>query len=141
MDIQTPWLKGRSTGIVQVLNENNGEWVSLIDPSAMTTNTYDLDSGEGTGRNQNGEMFRDRVAVKEKLEMTFPPMLRADYVTLLSLVKNDFFQAKYFSDLQGTERIVTMYVGDRKASVYYGFDASNPKQAMVKDVQFNFIEK
>lgn len=141
MDIQTPWLEGKSTGIVQILDTNTNRWVSLIDPSAMTVNTYDLDSGEGTGRNQNGEMFRDRVAVKEKIEMTFPPMYRADYVELLSLIKDSFFQVKYFSDLQGKERTATMYVGDRKASIYYRYDTSSPMKAMVKDVAFNFIEK
>lgn len=141
MDIQTPWLKGKSTGIVQVLDTNTNKWVSIIDPSVMTVNTYDLDSGEGTGRNQNGEMFRDRVAVKEKIEMTFPPMYRADYVELLSLIKDSFFQVKYFSDLQGKERTATMYVGDRKASIYYRYDTSSPMKAMVKDVAFNFIEK
>lgn len=141
MDIQTPWLKGKSTGIVQVLDTNTNKWVSIIDPSVMTVNTYDLDSGEGTGRNQNGEMFRDRVAVKEKIEMTFPPMYRADYVELLSLIKDSFFQVKYFSDLQGEERTATMYVGDRKASIYYRYDTSSPMKAMVKDVAFNFIEK
>lgn len=141
MDIQTPWLEGKSTGIVQILDTNTNRWVSLIDPSVMTVNTYDLDSGEGTGRNQNGEMFRDRVAVKEKIEMTFPPMYRADYVELLSLIKDSFFQVKYFSDLQGKERTATMYVGDRKASIYYRYDTSSPMKAMVKDVAFNFIEK
>ena len=141
MEIQTPWLKGRDTGIVQVLNTEANEWVSLIDPSSMKMSTYDLDSGEGTGRNQNGEMFRDRVAIKEKLEMTFPPMLRADYGTLLNLVRNDFFQCRYYSDLQGTVRTVTMYVGDRSMNIYFGYKTSDQANAIVKDISFNFIEK
>lgn len=141
MEIQTPWLKGRDTGIVQVLNTETNEWVSLIDPSSMKMSTYDLDSGEGTGRNQNGEMFRDRVAIKEKLEMAFPPMFRSDYSTLLNLVRNDFFQVKYYSDLQGTVRTVTMYVGDRSMSIYFGYKTSDQANAIVKDISFNFIEK
>ena len=107
----------------------------------MTLNTYDLDSGEGSGRNQNGEMFRDRVAIKEKIEMSFPPMYRSDYSKLLSLVKDTFFKVRYYSDLQGKVREATMYVGDRKGSVYYKYDANNQSQAIIKDISFNFIER
>ena len=116
-------------------------WVSLINPSSMTLNTYDLDSGEGTGRNQNGEMFRDRVAVKEKIEMSFPAMYRSDYAKMLALVKDTFFKVRYFSDLQGKTREATMYVGDRKGSIYYKYDTNNQPQAIIKDISFNFIEK
>lgn len=139
MNYETPWLKNKSTGIVEIYDGTS--WVSLIDPSSMTMNTYDLDSGEGSGRNQDGEMLRDRVAVKEKIELKFPPMYRSDYHKLLSLIKDTFFQCRYFSDLQGKQRTVTMYVGDRKCSVYYMYDAKNEAQAIVQDVSFNFIEK
>lgn len=139
MTYDTPWLKGKATGIVEVYDGKT--WVSLINPSSMTLNTYDLDSGEGTGRNQNGEMFRDRVAVKEKIEMTFPAMYRSDYAKMLSLVKDTFFKVRYFSDLQGKTCEATMYVGDRKGSIYYKYDTNNQPQAIIKDISFNFIEK
>ena len=123
MAYTTPWLEGKANGLVQV--QSNGAWVSLIDPSSMEVETYDLDSGSSTGRNLDGEMLRDRVAVKEKLVMEFPPMWGGDYVQMLALVKEPFFQCKYYSPYTNTVREATMYVGDRAGKPYYGYDPAN----------------
>ena len=134
---RTPWLK--VTNILQI--KHNGEWISLPDPQSMSVNNYDLDSGDSTGRNQDGELLRDRVAIKEKLELTFPPMYRADYQAILSLVKDVFFQVKYYSDYYGETREATMYVGDRKVSLYYKQDQNNPSLGWTNAVSMNFIER
>lgn len=42
-----------------------------FNPSSLEFQVYDLDGEEGSGRNQNGEMFRDRKAVKRKIVCTF----------------------------------------------------------------------
>ncbi len=134
---RTPWLK--VTNILQI--KYNGEWVSLPDPQSMKINNYDLDSGDGTGRNQNGELLRDRVAVKEKLEITFPPMMRADYQGILNMVKDTFFTVKYYSDYYGEVREATMYVGDRQVQLYYMQDQTNPSEGWTNAISMNFIER
>ena len=140
MTYVTEWLNGKSTGIVQVKN-SNGVWESLIDPSSMSFEVYDLDSGTGTGRNLAGKMLRDRQAVKEKLVMEFPPMEAQDFTHMLSLVADQFFQCRYFSLKTGTVRTVTMYVGDRSAKAYNNYDAANNASQMWTDIKFNFIEQ
>ncbi len=134
---RTPWLK--VTNILQIFYNN--EWVSLPDPQSMKINNYDLDSGDGTGRNQNGELLRDRVAVKEKLEITFPPMWRADYQSILAMVKDTFFTVKYYSDYYGCVREATMYVGDRQVQLYYMQDQQNPSMGWTNAISMNFIER
>ncbi len=134
---RTPWLE--VTNILQIYYNN--EWVSLPDPQSMKINNYDLDSGDGTGRNQNGELLRDRVAVKEKLEITFPPMWRADYQSILAMVKDTFFTVKYYSDYYGCVREATMYVGDRQVQLYYMQDQQNPSMGWTNAISMNFIER
>lgn len=135
----TPWLDGKATGIVQV--KSNNQWVSLIDPSKMQFQVYDLDAGETTGRNLEGDMLRDRQAVKEKLVMEFPPMVAADFTQMVSLVADQFFECRYYSLKTGAVRETTMYVGDREAEAYYGYDPTNPNECMWTNIKFNFIER
>lgn len=136
----SPWLEGKATGIVQVKNSNN-QWVSLIDPSKMQFQVYDLDAGNTTGRNLEGDLLRDRQAVKEKLVMEFPIMCAADFTTMVSLVADQFFECKYYSLKTGSVRETTMYVGDRDAEAYYDYDAAHPGQCKWQNVKFNFIER
>lgn len=135
----TPWLDGHATGIVQVKDSNNN-WVSLIDPTALSQEIYDIDAGGSTGRNLNGDLVRDRVqAGKEKLVMEFPPMQARDFTTMMNLVANAEFQCKYYSIKTGTVREARMYVGDRSAQRYYTLDKGDP-QVMWTEIKFNFIE-
>lgn len=137
----TKWLSGKATGIVQVYDETNRQWVSLIDPASMSQEIYDIDSGETTGRNLMGNLVRDRVAAgKEKLVMTFPPMEAQDFTTMMNLVANPSFQCKYYSIKTGTVREVKMYVGDRSASRYNKLGNETEPEIMWKDIKFNFIE-
>lgn len=140
MSYNSPWLSDNATGIVQVLS-SGGEWVSLIDPSSLEYQLYDLDSGDSTGRNLLGEMLRDRVAKKEKLVMEFPPMQAQDFTAMITLIAQPFFQCRYYSLDTGTVREATMYVGDRSAKMYYTLDAENNRVQIWKDIKFNFIER
>lgn len=140
MAYNSPWLGGKSTGIVKV-QSSSGEWVSLLDPSSMEYQLYDLDSGDSTGRNLEGTMLRDRVAIKEKVVMEFPPMQAQDFTAMLALIADKFFECQYYSLNTGTVRTVTMYVGDRSARMYYGYDASNNPVQIWTDIKFNFIER
>lgn len=141
MVYDTPWLTNKAHGIIQIYDTETKKWESLIDPATLKVSIQDLDSGEGTGRNQEGEMFRDRVAVKEKIKLTFPPMYRSDFHKMLKLISNQFFKVRYFSDMQLSEREVDMYVGDREATVYNAYDTNDNLHMLVKDISFNFIER
>jgi len=116
-------------------------WTSLIDPSKIKHDIYDLDAGNTTGRNLAGEMLRDRVAVKEKLNMEFPPMVADDYYAMLNLIKDQFFDVQYYSPFTGGKRVATMYVGDREGEPYYDYDTNDLGNNMWTNVKFNFIER
>lgn len=136
MDYITPYII--STGIIQIADINSDNFISLPDPSKLKANTYDLDSN-GTGRNLNGDMTRDRVAVKEKIELTFPPLMASDYHKILETVSPQFFKCKFYSLLTGSVRVAIMYVGDRSAESYYRKENKNTD--LWTDLTMNFIEK
>jgi len=134
----TSFLADKATNIVEVYDETAGEWKTLINPAKMVWNVYDLDAGGTTGRTITGKMLRDRVAVKEKLEMEFPPMEASDFTEMLSLVSGQSFQCRYYSLKTGGVRVAEMYVGDRTGSAYYNYERTN--KDIYTDVKFNFIE-
>lgn len=139
----TPTLSGKVTGIVQVYNESDSKWYSLVDPMAMSRSVYDIDAGGSTGRNLNGDMLRDRVKIVEKIEMEFPPMWEVDENRMLSLTSEEFFQCRFKSLKTGAYRTMEMYVGDRADSVYYDYTMTKRQngQARVTGLKFNFIER
>ena len=69
--------------------------IDITDPQTLTWDIYDLDSEDGSGRNQQGEMFRDRVAVKRKLNCTWPPMEPLPMSVLLKAMDSVFFTMRY----------------------------------------------
>ncbi len=52
---------------ILTVKENDGTVVTLPNPSELTWGIDDIDS-EDTTRNQLGDLFRDRVASKRKIE-------------------------------------------------------------------------
>ena len=134
----SPWFQGHATGIVSVSTDGQA-WTSLPDPSSLSYSVYDLDAGGKTGRGLEGGMNRDRVAVKEKISMTFNAMFRADFEKAILLIKNAFFYVNFYSPYYGEWRIAEMYVGDRSFD-YYGM-VKKDNNDLVKSVKFNFIER
>ena len=134
----SPWFQGHATGIVSVSIDGQA-WTSLPDPSSLAYSVYDLDAGGKTGRGLDGGMNRDRVAVKEKISMTFNAMFRADFEKAILLIKNAFFYVNFYSPYYGEWRIAEMYVGDRSFD-YYGM-VKKDNNDLVKSVKFNFIER
>ena len=98
------------------VTKKSGEVVSLPAPDELKWNISDLDA-DGTGRNQNGDMFRDRVAVKRKLECSWRPLGSDEMATLLQAVDEVFFDLTYPDAMTGTDRTMTCYVGDRSSPI------------------------
>ena len=65
---------------ILTITKADGTSVPLPDPAQLSWSIQDIDA-DGTGRNQNGDLFRDRVAVKRKLTLSWPPMTAADMST------------------------------------------------------------
>ena len=87
--------------------------VDIATPKTFETTVTDLD-GE-TNRNANGELIRDRIAVKRKLNLEWGPLNQAQMQTLLNAVSSVFFTVTFPDPMSGVIT-KTMYVGDRKST-------------------------
>jgi hypothetical protein len=120
-----------------VLEVNN---VPIPDPSEITVSLQDVDYE--SGRDQTGTMFRDRKrggnnAVR-KIECKWNVLNSTDCKTLLMAVKDASMTLTFPDPYEGNNRTSTVYVGDRKAPIYWKDPATN--KWVWKDVAFNFIE-
>ncbi len=115
----------------------NGQ--ALPDPKSITWGLQDLDDDEGTGRGADGNMVRDRVAVKRKLTIQWGILTTTDLSFILNAIDDEFFTVKYLDAKDGKARTSTMYVGDRSApmlmrDIYTG-------EWLWQSLSANFIEQ
>lgn len=82
-------------------------------PLAMQVGIQDLDSETGTGRNQEGTMFRDRVTVKRTVHCEWGPLSKAEMSLLLTAISPVAFTVTYPDPQDGALRTIKGYVGDR----------------------------
>ncbi|MDM8312829.1 hypothetical protein QUW36_12245 [Clostridium cadaveris] len=108
--------------------------VAIATPKTYEVTVQDLD-GE-TNRNANGDMIRDRIAVKRKINLEWAPLSQSEISTLLTAVSGVFFTVT-FPDPQDGLITKTMYVGDRTSPAYQ-FKNGEVKWSGLK---MNFIEK
>ena len=109
--------------------------VSIAVPSAFQVDIQDID-GE-SNRNAKGELLRDRIAVKRKLNCEWPPLTAEECSTLLNAVSSVFFNVYYPDSMTGNFETKRMYVGDRSIPALYMKDG----KVFWKGLKMNFIEK
>jgi hypothetical protein len=104
-------------------------------PKTYQANVLDID-GE-SNRNANGNLIRDRITTKRKLEMEWGPLSQDEISTLLSAVSDASFSVTFLDPMLGNVT-KTMYVGDRTAPAYvYDSDSGEMKW---KSLKMDFIE-
>lgn len=108
--------------------------VNIATPKTYEVTIQDLD-GE-SNRNANGAMVRDRIAIKRKLNLEWPPLSQREISTLLNAVSSVFFTIT-FPDPQEGMITKTMYVGDRTAPAYMYING----EAKWSGLKMNLIEK
>lgn len=109
--------------------------VEITAPKSLQFDLQDIDGD--TNRNAKGEMIRDRIAVKRKLECEWGPLTMEQCSTLLKAVQNVFFSVTYPDALEGKMLTKTMYVGDRTSPMLTYKDGKPYWQSLKMD----FIEK
>ena len=109
--------------------------VEIATPKTFQVDINDID-GE-TNRNAKGEMLRDRIATKRKLNCEWPPLNEYVCSELLKSVKDIFFQVTYPHPMEGRMLGKTFYVGDRNVPAL----AIVNGEVIWKGVKMNFIEK
>lgn len=110
----------------------NGAEVAV--PKSFSVAVTDVD-GKST-RNSNGDMIRDRITVKRKLECEWGPLTQAEISTLLNAVSSVFFSVSYPDPVSG-QTTKEFYVGDRTAPAYSFNDKFRPWNGL----SMNFIER
>lgn len=108
--------------------------VDIATPKSYEATISDLD-GE-SNRNANGELIRDRIAVKRKLNLEWGPLSQSEISALLNAISGVFFTVT-FPDPQLGLITKTMYVGDRTAPAYSYINGEMKWQGL----KMNFIEK
>lgn len=93
------------------------EDIELPTPTAIQPSINDLDSEDGTGRNQVGTMFRDRVAIKRSVHCEWGPLTKAEMATLLTAMSSVAFSLTYPDPQEGAMKTITAYVGNRPVPV------------------------
>lgn len=114
----------------------NGATVKIPRKFQVGYQTIDADS---SGRNANGEMVRDIIAQKVKLEIEWGPLDDSTASSLLKAIKGEFFTVDYPDAETGGQITKTFYSGDRSLPTY----SWNDKFTKIKWESFsaNFIEK
>lgn len=108
--------------------------VAIATPKSFQVDIQDLD-GE-SNRNAQGDMIRDRIAIKRKLECEWPPLTQSESSTLLNAVSNVYFTVT-FPDPKDGVITKTMYVGDRTIPAYQYING----EVKWSGLKMNFIEK
>ena len=114
----------------------NGVTVKPPQDFNVTYNTIDADS---SGRNANGDMVRDIITQKVKLECKWGPLSDLEVSSILKAVKNKFITIEYPDPEEGKQMSKTFYAGDRTAPSY----SWNNKfeKAKWNGLSMNFIER
>ena len=123
---------------ILTINENS----DIKQPSTLQVDIQDIDSSE-TGRNQSGNIMRDRVAggskAKRKVSCTWKGLTQSEISTLLKVMSAVSFSVKYPDPFTGDFRVATMYVGDRSAPMFRN-GADNNKEIVWESMSANFVE-
>lgn len=109
--------------------------VNIPDPKSYEFSLVDID-GE-TNRNARGEMLRDRITTKRKLQLEWAPLNMSECSSILKAVQDVFFQVAYPDAFEGKSMTKTFYVGDRTAPAYSYING----QVKWQGLKMDFIEK
>lgn len=86
-------------------------------PKELTVSIQTLDSGS-SGRNANGDMVRDIIGRKTKLDAKWGPLNTSEVSLILRLIDAASFSIRYFDPQEGGLITRTFYCGDRSIPVY-----------------------
>ncbi|OBY11900.1 DUF6711 family protein [Clostridium paraputrificum] len=108
--------------------------VAIATPKIYEATVSDLD-GE-SNRNAAGQLIRDRIAIKRKLNLEWGPLSQSEIAPILNAVSGVFFTVT-FPDPQLGIITKTMYVGDRTAPAYQYIN----EEVKWSGLKLNLIEK
>lgn len=110
--------------------------IAVKDPLSYQVSISDIDAS--ANRNANGNLIRDRIATKYKIESSWSALQTDEMMTLLQAVREEFFEVEFFDPYTGSFTTATMYVGDRASPLAYATEAG---EYVWENLKMNFIER
>lgn len=105
-------------------------------PDTYKVTIADLDAS--ANRSGNGTLYRDRVAVKRTIEVSWLFLNSQDLSVLLTNMSSVFFPVTYLDPQINSQRAGTFYVSDRNA----GVAVKNKDGSYTwRDVSFSLVER
>lgn len=111
--------------------------VTVTAPKSFQWDLMDVD-GESS-RTASGEMVRDKITEKRKLELEWGPLSNGQISSILEPISQTFFQCTYPDARSGIMETRTFYAGDRTAPAF-SWHRDFAKQEW-NGLKVNFIEK
>lgn len=90
-----------------------------------------------TGRGADGTMLGDLVAIKYKLQITWPPLSAVDCATIDSAISGGFFSVIFTDPATNTRKSITAYAGAPSYTIYSYVNGYR----MTSGVQVDLIEQ
>ena len=121
---------------------STGDWIEIKQPSAIQYVREDYDSDDSY-RTMSGDLIRDKIATKIKLECEWPYMTLAEISQILKIIDATFFEVKYYDLYEGKLTTKVMYAGNKSAPFYNVLkDKKTGKDVIgIESFSVNFIEK
>lgn len=117
-----------------VILEINGVAITAPKKCKILVSDQDLNSDTDA----NAELHRNRVAIKRKISNEWGPLSWSEISTILTSIKDVFFNVKYPDPQTGKFETKRFYVGDRTAPILViGEDGSIMWEGLAAD----FVEK
>jgi hypothetical protein len=88
-------------------------------------------------RNAAGNLVKDIIATKRKIELSWKYLSKEDTSKVLKLVSSNFFTVEYIDPQENTRKTGMFYCGDRHVGA---LDYRNGN-IRYKDIKFNLIER
>jgi hypothetical protein len=105
--------------------------VDIATPKVLAVDIQDIDGD--SERNANGDLLRDRITTKQKINCEWGPLTNSEISTLLQAVQDVFFDVTYPDPFAGTYSTKNMYVGNRPSQLY--------KNGLWENLKMSFIER
>lgn len=112
--------------------------VAVKTPQEFSVGIQSIDA-DSSGRNAAGQMVRDVVAEKVKLQVKWGALSALEMSIILKNIRTNFFPIHYFDPLQNGMTTKIFYCGDRTALVYSWHEQLD--RCMWESLSVNFIER
>jgi hypothetical protein len=110
--------------------------VQVVAPDSYQVGIADLDAS--ANRSGNGTLYRDRVAVKRTIEVSWTQMDAFDLSVLLTNMSSVFFPVTYLDPEANAMKTGTFYVSDRNSGVAI---KNSDGSYTWKGISFSLIER